>query len=190
MAKKSIRGRPANTGRDVWKPYAPGHDAPSYYGIEFTHHEKRAVYDAIRERTGLNYVFDLMHQSMQAFGEAHGVPYCHTYCDDALIYCCIQIDIDYTQFPHNTPKLPIDEFYKLAARKFTDFRPAKNNEIAQAVQRVKLIDSFTRWHKENGRDPWDDRYESPDFDALADRIAKQNAKRPQRKPLRLVVNNG
>jgi hypothetical protein len=177
--------------QDVWKPWG-GADAERYYGMEFTTDEKWAVYDAIEEKTGLNYVRDhLMHQSMYAFGEAHGVPHCHTFGDDALVFCCIQLEIDPRQFPHNTPKLPIDGFADAAARKFSDFSPAKN-EIQGDVQHSKLYDFWIKWFdsmhaqlgcQRSGHGSCRDAYIKPDLRVLALTIARSNKKGAQKERL-------
>lgn len=195
MAKRKVQ---SSKLQDIWKTYEPGPDAPRYYGVEFTSDEKQAVYRAIKEKTGLNYVLDhLMWSSMHEFGRAHGVPFGETYCDDALVYCCIQLGIDYRKFPHNTPKLPIDGFIELAKRRFTNFKEAQNN-IQRAVQRSKLVDLWSTWVESecvtrgcprSWHSRCDDVYSDVDFDGVGLIVAKNNSKRAKRvkfQPLRLV----
>jgi hypothetical protein len=156
-----------------------------YYGIEFVGDETRALYRAIKDATGLNYVFNLMDVSMREFGKAHGVPFSETYVDDALIFCCIQLGIDYKAFPHNTPKLSIDGFLKLAKERFPEWRVAEN-AIQLSVQRQKLWDLWTAWIDSTCDCGYDShischtRYERVDMEQLAKDIGSANAKRVTR----------
>jgi hypothetical protein len=200
MAK---RAKPTKM-RDFWKPWG-GVDADPYYAMEFTHEEDQLVYAAIKERTGLDYVRDhLMQNSMLEFSKAHGVPYSQTFGHDALVYCCIQLGIDPRQFPHNTPKLPIDDFKDAAKARFGDLESARN-EIQRSVQRSKLYDFWIQWfdHKcENGgcdlsyHGTCREVYEQPNLELLAEAIVAFNRKRARRvgtaKPpkLRLIHSCG
>jgi hypothetical protein len=170
--------------QDVWKQWG-GPDAERYYGMEFTCDERQAIYAAIKQKTGLNYVYDLMSASMDAFGEAHNVPYCHTFGDDAIVYCCIGLGIDPREFPHNSPKRSIEEFEKVAHRLCHDFEKA-DTDMKRMVQRSKLVKIWFAWVEEEGlkegkgRSRMDDLFESPDYDAIAIEIVKANEQRRRR----------
>lgn len=165
----------ANTKRLRGEPHR-------HYGIDFTQEGEHAAWVAIEAETGLNYVRDLMSGAMTAFGKAYGIPWGMVYVDDALIYTCKQLGIDYTSFEHNITKKPIDEFVAHAKVTFRDWKAAKN-DVQQHVQRAHLVKLWISWA---GVGSEAERYEEPDFEAIATKVVKANAKRPRVAPLRLV----
>jgi len=139
----------------------------------------------------------LLNTAMKEFGSKHGIPYAYTYCDDAIVYLCRELAIDISNFPHNTPKLPIDGFIEYAHRRSPGFVLAAN-EIQWTVQRKRLASLFNDWRASVCK--WDDcnsyhhecgeRYVRPPYWEIAKQIRTSEKTKVAKPGLKLVCADG
>jgi|GEM_PF-4695938 len=177
----------------------PAANKGRHFGIEFTSTEKDAVWRAIARASGCpqdQVVITLLRKAMLEFGRKYGIPHCYTYVDDGIVYLCKEFDIDVNQFPHNTPKLPIDDFVLYARRRLPGFSLAKN-DMQWTVQHKLFWDLFTDWRASRCKGGCDsyhsdcrDRYQDPDFWEIAKLIQARDAKRSLQRGPQLVCSDG
>jgi len=153
-----------------------------FFGVNFTDRGRNDATAEIRRVTGLCFSLDHMAaNSMRAFSNKYGVPYNHVHMSDALVFCCMELGIDYEQFEHNAQKLSIEGFVVRATTHLTvGFDTIADNETRRFVQRTVLQKLFRDWVSEQGRQQRD--YEDPSWDDIAANVVKQrNKKRKRRK---------
>ena len=162
-------------------PDKDGYVPRRVYGIEFTHAEATTVWAAIAavaECSPFEAVSTLLGSAMDRCGRKHGVPYCYTYVDDAIVYLCEELGEDVNQFPHNTPKLSANGFVAHAKKTFVSL-PLPRNEMQWSIQRKKWIDLWFGWVaeqcdlrdcEERQHHSCEDLYDRPDFWQIATEI--------------------
>jgi hypothetical protein len=184
MARKSVQGDAFVP--EEFRPQVPR--VGRVYGVEFTAAEQQTVWKAIAEATGcsrMDVVRSLLNSAMEQCGRRHGIPYCHTYVDDAIVFMCEELGIDITQFPHNTPKLSVKAFVARAKREFV-LLPLPRNEMQWSIQRRKWIDLWFGWVEEqcehrgceaHSHHSCEDLYGRPDFWLIATAIEADRSKK-------------
>lgn len=104
------------------------------------------------------------------------------------IHMCRELEIDYKSFAKNTPKLPIEPFYKFVEPRFPRFKPT-DIKMRLDVQKHHMHLAFIDWidaeceriacPKSYHGLGCEDRYEKPDYLTALQRVYKHNAERPK-----------
>lgn len=182
----------SGTRKTTSAPHLTIYDVDEYFDAKFTSDELQELDEHILAECGFANDFHgrawlfcekikLRRELEAKLGLRGGVP-----GEWITIHMCRELEIDYKSFAKNTPKLPIEPFYRFIESRFPQFKPT-NNKLRLDVQKCHLRAAYIDWVELECRrtacpksyhgSGCEDRYEEPDYLTAVQRVWRRNAAR-------------